>query len=78
MNYGKRADAPRDDPSLPFWESGSGGRDTREWGPSSAHSGDVVMSGYVDGHVKALNSGIDAATYFRLTTRGGGEPADDG
>lgn len=75
MNYGKRADAPRDDPSLPFQDLG---KFTREWGPSSAHSGDVVMSGYCDGHVKALNSGIDAGTYFRLVTRGGGEPADDG
>jgi prepilin-type N-terminal cleavage/methylation domain-containing protein len=75
MNYGRRADAPKDDPALPFWDRG---RDTREWGPSSAHSGDVVMSGYCDGHVKALNSGIDAKTYFRLVTRGGSEPADDG
>ena len=75
LNYGKRADAPRDDPSLPFWDLG---RQTREWGPSSAHAGDVVMSGYCDGHVKALNSGIDAKTYFRLATRGGSEPADDG
>jgi len=75
MNYGRRADAPKDDPSLPFADKGNL---TQEWGPSSAHSGDVVMSGYCDGHVKALNSGISAAVYFRLVTRGGGEPADNG
>lgn len=75
LNYGRRADAPRDDVSPYFWEKPSA---EREWGPSSAHSGDVVMSGYCDGHVKALNSGISATVYFRLATRGGSEPADDG
>jgi len=75
MNYGRRASAPRDSTDPWFWETR---KDKREWGPSSAHSGDVVMHGYADGHVKALNSGIDAKTYFRLTTRGGSEPADDG
>lgn len=74
LNYGRRADAPRDSQDPYFWER----KDKREWGPSSAHSGDVVMTGYADGHVKALNSGIDATTYFRLVTRAGSEPADDG
>lgn len=74
LNYGRRADAPRDDPSLPWWDRS----DQRDWGPSSAHSGDVVMNGYADGHVKALNSGIEPTVYFRLVTRGGGESADDG
>ena len=75
MNYGRRADAPRNSTEPWFWEKPKA---KREWGPSSAHAGDVVMSGYADGHVKALNSGIDAATHFRLVTRGGSEPADDG
>lgn len=75
MNYGRRADAPRDSIDPWFWEAPKA---KREWGPSSAHSGDIVMHGYADGHVKGLNSGIDAKTYFRLTTRGGSEPADDG
>jgi len=75
MNYGRRASAPSDDATPNFWEKPSA---VREWGPSSAHSGDVVMSGYCDGHVKALNSGISATVYFRLTTRAGSEPADDG
>ena len=75
LNYGRRADAPAGDESPYFWAKPSA---EREWGPSSAHSGDVVMSGYCDGHVKALNAGISPAVYFRLVTRGGGEPADDG
>jgi len=75
LNYGRRLDAPRNiqDLNPPFWAERQW-----EWGPSSAHSGDVVMNGYADGHVKALNSGISSAVYYRLSTRGGGEPADDG
>ena len=33
------------------------------------------MTGFGDGHVEALNSGIEPAAYFRIVTRGGGEPA---
>lgn len=75
LNFGVRLDAPREvKKNTPqFWAA----RDLN-WGPSSAHSGDVVMNGYADGHVKALNSGIDAGVYYRLVTRGGSEPADDG
>ncbi len=75
LNYGRRVDAPADSTAPYFWEGRS---DEREWGPSSAHSGDVVITGYADGHVKGLNSGIDATTYYRLVTRGGSEPTDDG
>jgi len=73
LNYGRRMDAPRNSPEPQFWSSRR-----INWGPSSAHAGDVVMTGYSDGHVKALNSGINPGVYFRLVTRGGGEPADDG
>ena len=75
LNYGVRLDAPAavKKTTPQFWAA----RDLN-WGPSSAHSGDVVMTGYSDGHVKALNSGIDAGVYFRLVTRGGSEPANDG
>lgn len=75
LNYGRSLNnsSRRDHPL--FWSTRS---DQREWGPSSAHDGNVVMTGYADGHVKALSPQIDSTTYFRLTTRGGGEPADDG
>ena len=75
LNYGRRADAPADNTAPYFWESRS---DERDWGPSSAHAGDVVVTGFADGHVKALNSGLSATVYYRLVTRGGSEPADDG
>ena len=75
LNYGRRIDAPSDTAEPYFWEARS---DEREWGPSSAHAGDVVITGYADGHVKGINSGIDATTYYRLVTRAGSEPTDDG
>ena len=75
LNYGRRHNATREDPAARWWEKRT---DKRHWGPSSAHSGDVVMCGYADGHVKALNSGISATIQYRLVTRGGGESADDG
>lgn len=73
LNYGRRSsDTTGIQPY--FWASR---KDQRDWGPSSAHAGNVVMTGYADGHVKGLNAGINATTYFWLSTRGGGEPADD-
>ena len=67
LNYGSS------DGSTFFW---AGRKDQRRWGPSSAHAGDVVMSGFADGHVKTLNNGISADVYFRLVARGDGESAD--
>lgn len=65
LNYGRRIDQKRTNTSM-FWESK---KDARDWGPSSAHNGDVVMHGYADGHVQALNAGIDATVYLRVVSR---------
>lgn len=54
-----------------FWPRETG---TREWGPSSAHEGDIVVTGYADGHVQALSVDIDPGVYFAISTRGGHEP----
>ncbi len=71
LNFGRQNSAPNDSQDVQFWES----RD-KDFGPSSAHAGDVVMHGFVDGHVKPLNAGIGGKVYFRLITRAGGEPND--
>jgi len=71
LNFGRSINAPRDSEDVQFWESRS-----KDWGPSSAHAGDVVMHGFVDGHVKPLNAGVGGKVYFRLVTRAGGEPND--
>ena len=43
------------------------------WGPSSAHSGGLVMHTYVDGSVKTLSSDIDPGIYYYLISRDSGE-----
>jgi prepilin-type N-terminal cleavage/methylation domain-containing protein len=50
----------------------------RVYGPSSAHSGDIVLHGFGDAHGKAINVAVDRNVYLWQVTRGGGEvlPAD--
>jgi hypothetical protein len=50
----------------------------RKWGPSSQHPGGVVTHCYVDNHTTAISQNIDAKLYYRLITRAGGEPSDEG
>jgi prepilin-type N-terminal cleavage/methylation domain-containing protein len=45
----------------------------RAFGPSSAHSGDIVLHGYGDAHGKAVTVAIDRNVYLHQVTRGGGE-----
>ena len=71
LNYGRSADAPRDSTKLEFWAARKSG-----WGPSSGHAGDVVMTGFVDGHVKPINAGVGGRVWFRMITRHGSEPSD--
>jgi hypothetical protein len=51
---------------------------SRWYGPSSAHSGGVVLHSYADGHGKSINESIDRNTYLRLITRAGQEVVSDG
>jgi prepilin-type N-terminal cleavage/methylation domain-containing protein len=44
----------------------------RVWGPSSRHPG-VVMHGYADGHVEAINDNIDKNVYLQLVQRNANE-----
>ena len=60
--------------AIPGNQVGSG---TRDWGPSSDHAGGVVISGYADGHAKAISDSIDATAWYRLATRAGGESIAD-
>jgi prepilin-type N-terminal cleavage/methylation domain-containing protein len=45
------------------------------WGPSSEHSGGVVMHGIADGSVRAIMADIDSTLYLRLITRAGRDKA---
>jgi type II secretory pathway pseudopilin PulG len=44
------------------------------WGPSSNHSGGVVVHAAVDGSVHIITPDIDPTVYMRLITIAGGEP----
>jgi len=72
INYGPT----NTDPDLrylsvtPFSQFDSG----RKWGPSSEHSGNVVLHVWADNHVKPIKEDIEATVYFRQITRRGGEP----
>lgn len=63
----------------PEWyatELDSMSNEERDWGPSSDHSGGVVVHTFADGHTQAIPDSIDATVYMRMITRGGGEPLD--
>jgi hypothetical protein len=71
LNYGPRADGTRG-----FAPQGTTPAQTYpvSWGPSSDHSGNVVMHLACDASVHALTSDIDPALYLDLITRAGREP----
>ncbi len=50
------------------------GAKERRWGPSSAHSGDIVIHLYGDGHVDGITATVDDNLYLRQITRAGNEP----
>jgi prepilin-type N-terminal cleavage/methylation domain-containing protein len=54
-------------------KSPSPAADGRIFGPSSAHSGDIVLHGYGDGHGKSVSVSVDRNAYLWQVTRGGGE-----
>jgi hypothetical protein len=49
------------------------GNISRIYGPSSAHSGDIVLHGYGDGHGKPVAVSVDRNSYLHQVTRSGGE-----
>jgi prepilin-type N-terminal cleavage/methylation domain-containing protein len=53
--------------------AGTGDGLGRVFGPSSAHSGDIVLHGFGDAHGKAVNVAIDRDVYLWQVTRSGGE-----
>jgi prepilin-type N-terminal cleavage/methylation domain-containing protein len=49
---------------------------SRWYGPSSAHSGDVVLHGFADAHGKSIPANVDRNVYLWLITRAGREVVD--
>jgi len=75
LNYG-----PKTDPQKIFARNylmQMGTQSQSDWGPSSDHSGGVVLHAWADSHVSGLNEDIDPQLYVHLVTRAGREPAAD-
>ena len=53
------------------------GNKEKKWGPSSLHSGGVVLHGFGDGHAKPIADNIAGDVYLHYITRNGREPIDD-
>jgi prepilin-type N-terminal cleavage/methylation domain-containing protein len=49
----------------------------RWYGPSSAHSGEIVLHGFADGHGKAIPANLDRNAYLQLITRAGNEVSSE-
>ena len=78
LNFGPKADANVEyfhgvSQFSPLTSSGSG--KFWAWGPSSDHSGGIVMHAWCDAHVSGISEDIDPTTYIQLCTRAGREPA---
>ncbi|MGD9723080.1 MAG: DUF1559 domain-containing protein [Pirellulales bacterium] len=81
MNFG-----PKIDTTQIYMGTGSSGFNPQgaktlsqnwDWGPSSDHTGGVVLHAWGDAHVSGLNQDLDPTVYIRLVTRAGREPEGD-
>jgi hypothetical protein len=78
LNFGRGAASPPADETYlkaVDWAT----RRHRAWGPSSEHSGYVVIHAFADGHTRAVSIEVNPTIYLRFITRNeGDEPTDDG
>ena len=63
---------------MPMSSSAWPGTQDRKWGPSSEHSGNVIIHVFADGHVQALRSSVDKNAYLHIITRSEGESIAEG
>lgn len=76
LNYGKQ------DPNLYFslaspWHVSMTQFTQWKFGPSSDHSGGVVLHAWGDAHVSSMGEDVDPNVYIQLITKAGREPATD-
>jgi prepilin-type N-terminal cleavage/methylation domain-containing protein len=82
LNYGPKFDATTlfNGFKAPGFLSFPGTANTGQfwsWGPSSDHSGGIVLHAWADAHVTGITDDTDATVYIQLCTRAGREPATD-
>ena len=74
LNYGPKLDAAK---VYKLSNAGTAGITAVEWGPSSDHTGGVVLHAWADSHISSINEDIDPTVYLQLSTRAGREAASD-
>jgi len=72
LNYGPSPDLPTRTYHAAKMKNGG----IRDWGPSSDHSGDVVVHAFGDDAVRAITADIAPVIYASMITANGGENAD--
>jgi prepilin-type N-terminal cleavage/methylation domain-containing protein len=82
LNYGPKNDPGKfyisNDVGTPIIApAGANGYSEWRWGPSSDHSGGVVLHAWADAHVSGITEDADPVVYIQLVTRAGREPASD-
>jgi prepilin-type N-terminal cleavage/methylation domain-containing protein len=74
LNMGPKTSSPR----TSYMRAGRPwpGAENRAWGPSSEHSGGVVIHAFADARTVPISEAIDEKVYYRLVTVSGGEQAE--
>ncbi|MCE9631067.1 MAG: DUF1559 domain-containing protein [Planctomycetia bacterium] len=78
LNFGPSSSSPSTQYTTAMLVSTTGGSTAMTWGPSSDHSGNLVMHAYADGSVRSIGADVDGNVYLGLSTYAGGEntPSD--
>jgi prepilin-type N-terminal cleavage/methylation domain-containing protein len=81
LNYGPKTDPNKnflsDLPTPIIAPAGGNGYQPWAWGPSSDHSGGVILHAWCDAHVSGITDDVDPTVYIQLVTKAGREPAAD-
>jgi prepilin-type N-terminal cleavage/methylation domain-containing protein len=76
MNYGNEQAQTADTAQTPVYMT-SGATQPRIWGPSSEHSGAIVIHVFADTHARAVPQTVNPTVYLRFLTRSDGDPASE-
>jgi hypothetical protein len=79
LNYGPKTQASKRyaNKGGGMMPSNASGYDQWNWGPSSDHSGGIILHSWGDAHVSGITEDVEPVLYIQLVTRAGREPVAD-